>query len=179
MFYSFICFFFLFFGFVSVSFSTKTFTFRKFPCAVQISQQNLYMGVCLVEERGFRPGGVHSHLLPHNLYSNAVHIVGNPGRWVPLGNSLAIIKQHKTCFLGPFRIPTQTFTFIVSPTNISLSLKTKHQARLSVTGQYYCRDQTVTERPVRPRVSAPTIVTRLCIYVPHPCHFKKCQKLTH
>ena len=167
----FLCFIYLsvsFFGFVSVSFSTKTFTFRKFPCAVQISQQNLYMGVCLVEDWGFRPGGVHSHLLPHNLYSNAVHIVGNPGRWVPLGNSLAFIKLHKTRFLGPFGIPTQTFTFLISPITISFSSKTKHQAKLSVTGQYYCRDQTVTERPVRPRVSAPTIMhIRAYVYLCH------------
>ena len=156
------------FAFVFVSFLTKTFTFRKFPCAVQISQQNLYMGVCLVEDWGFRPGGVHSHLLPHNLYSNAVHIVGTPGRWVPLGNSLAFIKLHKTRFLGPFGIPTQTFTFLISPITISFSSKTKHQAKLSVTGQYYCRDQTVTERPVRPRVSAPTIMyIRTYVYLCH------------
>ena len=62
---------------------------------------------------------------------------GLQGKWVPLGNSLAFIKLHKIRFLGPFRIPTQTFTFIVPPTNISLSLKTKHQARLSVTGQLF------------------------------------------
>ena len=72
--------------------------------------------------------------------------------------SLAFIKLHKTRFLGPFGIPTQTFTFLISPITISFSSKTKHQAKLSVTGQYYCRDQTVTERPVRPRVSAPVIV---------------------
>ena len=126
------------------------------------------MGVCLVEDWGFRPGGVHSHLLPHNLYSNAVHIVGTPGRWVPLGNSLAFIKLHKTRFLGPFGIPTQTFTFLKSPITISFSSKTKHQAKLSVTGQYYCRDQTVTERPVRPRVSAPTIMyIRTYVYLCH------------
>ena len=34
-------------------------------------------------------------LPPHILYSLSVHNVGNQGRWVPLGNSLAIIKQHK------------------------------------------------------------------------------------
>ena len=34
----------------------------------------------------------------------------------------AFIKLHKNRFLGPFRIPTQTFTFIISPINISLSL---------------------------------------------------------
>ena len=94
-------------------------------------------GCCLVKAQGFRPGGVHSHFLPHNLYSSAVHIVGNQGKWVPLGNSLEVIKQHKTCFLGPFRIPTQTFTFLISPITISFSSKTKHQARLSVTGQHF------------------------------------------
>ena len=87
---------------------------------------------------------------------------------MPLGNSLAFIKLHKTRFLGPFGIPTQTFTFLISPITISFSSKTKHQAKLSVTGQYYCRDQTVTERPVRPRVSAPTIMyIRTYVYLCH------------
>ena len=38
--------------------------------------------------------------------------------------------QHYHCHIT-------SFTFIVSPANISLSLKTKHQARLSVTGQHF------------------------------------------
>lgn len=91
----------------------------------------------------------------------------NQGKWVPLGNSLGIIKQHKTCFPGPFRI-------FLSPINISLTSKasTKNNKCHRTVN---CRDQTVTKRPVRPRVSAPFICTntRLWIYVPRPCHFNK------
>ena len=48
-----------------------------------------------MKAQGFHPGGIHSHFPPHILYSFSVHNVGTQGRWVPLGNSLAIVKQHK------------------------------------------------------------------------------------
>ena len=91
-----------------------------------------------------------------------------------LGNSLAIIKYHRTCFPGPFRIPAQTFSFF-SPHYISLCLQNQAPKNVKCHRTVDCRDQTVTERPVRPRVSAPVVCknTRLCIFVPHPCHFNK------
>ena len=126
------------FSFVFVSFSTKTFTFRKFPCAVQISQQNLYMGVCLVEDWGFRPGGVHSHFLPHNLYSFPVHIVGTPGEVSAPGQLSGFHQAAQNSFSGAFQNSNPNFHFYCLPhQHISLSLKTKHQARLSVTGQHF------------------------------------------
>ena len=68
---------------------------------------------------------------PHILYSSSVHNVGTQGRWVPLGNSLAIIKQHKTSFPGPFRIPSNIlYSHFLSPhPSLYISnLKPKHLA---------------------------------------------------
>ena len=48
-----------------------------------------------------------------------------------LGNSLAIIKHHRTCFPGPFRIPAQTFSFF-SPHYISLCLQNQAPKKCQV-----------------------------------------------
>ena len=72
------------------------------------------MGVCLVEDWGFRPGGVHSHFLPHNLYSSAGQL-----------STPAIIKHHETCFPGHSEFQPKLSLF--SPPTISLFVfKTKH-----------------------------------------------------
>ena len=82
---------------------------------------------------------------------------------MPLGYSLAFVKLHKTRFLGPFRIPTQTFTFIVTPHQHISLFKNQAPSKVKCHRTAFCRDQTVTERPVRPRVSAPAIVEILAI----------------
>ena len=93
---------------------------------------------------------------------------GLQGKWVPLGNSLAFTKLHKNRFLGPFRIPTQTFTFIVTPHQHISLFKNQAPSKVKCHRTAFCRDQTVTERPVRPRVSAPTIMyIRTYVYLCH------------
>ena len=72
------------------------------------------MGVCLVEDWGFRPGGVHSHFLPHNLYSSAGQL-----------STPAIIKHDETCFPGHSELQPKLSLF--PPPTISLFVfKTKH-----------------------------------------------------
>ena len=96
------------------------------------------MGVCLVEDWGFRPGGVHSHFLPHNLYSFPVHIVGTPGEVSAPGQLSGFHQAAQKSFSGAFQNSNPNFRFYCLPhQHISLSLKTKHQARLSVTGQHF------------------------------------------
>ena len=92
------------FSFVFVSFSTKTFTFRKF----------IY-GVCLVEDWGFRPGGVHSHFLPHNLYSFPVHIVGTPGEVSAPGQLSGFHQAAQKSFSGAFQNSNPNFHFYCLP----------------------------------------------------------------
>ena len=156
------------FSFVFVSFSTKTFTFRKFPCAVQISQQNLYMGVCLVEDWGFRPGGVHSHFLPHNLYSFPVHIVGIPGEVSAPGQLSGFHQAAQNSFSGAFQNSNPNFHFYCPPHQHISIFKNQAPSKVKCHRTAFCRDQTVTERPVRPRVSAPTIMyIRAYVYLCH------------
>ena len=67
---------------------------------------------------------------PHTLYSLPVHSVGTQGRWVPLGDILAIIKQHKLqVFRGLSQFHPKNFTFYLPPHplyNIFFLLKAKH-----------------------------------------------------
>ena len=100
-------------------------------CAVQFSQQNLYMCAVWWKPGVFTQVGFTLTFPPHILYSLSVHNVGTQGRWVPLGNSLAIIKQHKTSFPGPFRIPSNIlYSHFLSPhPSLYISnLKPKHLA---------------------------------------------------
>ena len=69
----------------------------------------LYMGVCLVEDWGFRPGGVHSHFLPHNLYSFPVHIVGTPGEVSAPGQLSGFHQAAQNSFSGAFRNSNPNF----------------------------------------------------------------------
>ena len=67
------------------------------------------MGVCLVEDWGFRPGGVHSHFLPHNLYSFPVHIVGIPGEVSAPGQLSGFHQAAQNSFSGAFRNSNPNF----------------------------------------------------------------------
>ena len=120
-------------------------------------------GCCLVKAQGFRPGGVHSHFLPHNLYSSAGQL-----------STPAIIKHDETCFPGHSEFQPKLSLFF-SPHYISLCLRNQASKNVKCHRTVDCRDQTVTERPVRPRVSAPVVCmnTRECIFVPRPVTFTK------
>ena len=107
----------------------------------------------------------------------------SPSQFVQLCWATLYSSDHqasRNLFSGPFRIPAQTFSFF-SPHYISLCLRNQASKNVKCHRTVDCRDQTVTERPVRPRVSAPVICinTSLCIYVPHPCHFNKIDLLTY
>ena len=119
---------------------------------------------------------------PPILYSLSVHNVGIQGRWVPLGNSLAIIKQHKTIFRGPFRIPTKKSFFNPPryPNHSFVCFKCQAPKNIKCRRTVIARISTVTERPARPRVSAPICEqTSLYVLVPRPCHFNKIDLLTY
>ena len=69
---------------------------------------------------------------PHTLYSLPVHSVGTQGRWVPLGDILAIIKQHKPSFPGPFIIPATHIFPITFPSPIFTNYLKSRIAKLLV-----------------------------------------------
>ena len=50
---------------------------------------------CLVKAQALTQVGFTLTFPPHTLYSLPVHSVGTQGWWVPLGDILAIIKQHQ------------------------------------------------------------------------------------
>ena len=128
----------------------------------------LYMGVCLVEDWGFRPGGVHSHFLPHNLYSFPVHIVGTPGEVSAPGQLSGFHQAAQNSFSGAFQNSNPNFHFYCPPHQHISIFKNQAPSKVKCHRTAFCRDQTVTERPVRPRVSAPAIVEILA-YV-FMCH---------
>ena len=116
------------------------------------------MGVCLVEDWGFRPGGVHSHFLPHNLYSFPVHIVGTPGEVSAPGQLSGFHQAAQNSFSGAFQNSNPNFHFYCPPHQHISIFKNQAPSKVKCHRTAFCRDQTVTERPVRPRVSAPAIV---------------------
>ena len=126
------------------------------------------MGVCLVEDWGFRPGGVHSHFLPHNLYSFPVHIVGTPGEVSAPGQLSGFHQAAQKSFSGAFQNSNPNFHFYCLPHQHISIFKNQAPSKVKCHRTAFCRDQTVTERPVRPRVSAPAIVEILA-YV-FMCH---------
>ena len=73
------------------------------------------MGVCLVEDWGFRPGGVHSHFLPRNLYSFPVHIVGTPGEVSAPGQLSGFHQAAQKSFSGAFQNSNPNFHFPYLP----------------------------------------------------------------
>ena len=126
------------------------------------------MGVCLVEDWGFRPGGVHSHFLPHNLYSFPVHIVGTPGEVSAPGQLSGFHQAAQKSFSGAFQNSNPNLHFYCLPHQHISLFKNQAPSKVKCHRTAFCRDQTVTERPVRPRVSAPAIVEILA-YV-FMCH---------
>ena len=129
---------------------------------------NFYMGVCLVEDWGFCPGGVHSHFLPHNLYSFSVHIVGTPGEVSAPGQLSGFHQAAQKSFSGAFQNSNPNFHFYCLPHQHISIFKNQAPSKVKCHRTAFCRDQTVTERPVRPRVSAPATVEILA-YV-FMCH---------
>ena len=79
---------------------------------------SIVYGCCLVKAQGLRPGEVHSHFLPHNLYSFA-------------GELSSDHQASENLFSGPFRIPAQTFPFS-SPRYISLCLQNQAPKKCQV-----------------------------------------------
>ena len=77
---------------------------------------------------------------------------------MPLGNSLAFIKLHKNSFSGAFQNSNPNFHFYCPPHQHISIFKNQAPSKVKCHRTAFCRDQTVTERPVRPRVSAPAIV---------------------
>ena len=96
--------------------------------------------------------------------------VGTQGRWVPLGDSLAIIKQHKASFPGPFRIPSNILT-LYSP--LSMYSESKIQDGILLSFKQWPKGL-----PGRRRLHEPinNVCHTLCIRL---CHYNKINSLTH
>ena len=110
------------------------------------------MGVCLVEDWGFRPGGVHSHFLPHNLYSFPVHIVGTPGEVSAPGQLSGFHQAAQKSFSGAFQNSNPNFHFYCLPHQHISTFKNQAPSKVKCHRTAFCRDPTVTERPVREAV---------------------------
>ena len=108
---------------------------------------NSYMGVCLVEDWGFRPGGVHSHFLPHNLYSFPVHIVGTPGEVSAPGQLSSDHQAAQNLFSGAFQNSNPNFHFYCLPHQHISLFKNQAPSKVKCHRTAFCRDQRVTERP--------------------------------
>ena len=86
---------------------------------------------CLVKAQALTQVGFTLTFPPHTLYSLPVHSVGTQGRWVPLGDILAIIKQHKLqVFRGLSEFhPIVFFSLSISPLSLyTFTFKAKHLA---------------------------------------------------
>ena len=109
---------------------------------------------------------------------------GAQGRWVPLGGYLTIVKQHKTSFPGPFRIPSNNFVFTFFPPSFFLyilNIKSKHLAtKVSQDGILLWFKQWPKGLPGRRRLQQLQVAI---FVVPHficirLCHFNKIDSLT-
>ena len=115
------------FSFVFVSFSTKTFTFRKFIYG------------CLFGGRlGFSPRWGPLSFSPSQFVQfSCAHCGDSRGSECPWATLWLSPSCTKIVFWGLSEFQPKLSLLLSPPTNISLSLKTKHQARLSVTGQHF------------------------------------------
>ena len=111
----------------------------KFLCVLFSFHSKIYICVLFGESPGFSPRWDSLSLSPSHFVQFSVHNVGTQGRWVPLGNSLAIIKQHKTrvfrglsLFQPPISICNHisSFSLIISVSKLAMLL-----AKQSVTGR--------------------------------------------
>ena len=83
---------------------------------------------------------------PHILYSLSVHNVGAQGRWVPLGGSLMIVKQHKPLVfrgLSLFQPPifvSNIITLLLSSFSLSQIETSQSPRNLKCHRTTYCID---------------------------------------
>ena len=106
---------------------------------------------------------------------------GDSGEVSAPGQLSGFHQAAQKSFSGAFQNSNPNFHFYCLPHQHISIFKNQAPSKVKCHRTAFCRDQTVTERPVRPRVSAPVtcINTCLCIYVPHPCHFNKIDLLTY
>ena len=115
------------FSFVFVSFSTKTFTFR------------IFIHGCLFGGRlGFSPRRGPLSPSPSQFVQQRCAHCGDSGEVSAPGQLSGFHQAAQKSFSGAFQNSNPNLHFYCLPhQHISLSLKTKHQARLSVTGQHF------------------------------------------
>ena len=144
------------FSFVFVSFSTKTFTFRKFIYG------------CLFGGRlGFSPRWGPLSFSPSQFVQfSCAHCGDSRGSECPWATLWLSSSCTKFVFWGLSEFQPK-LSLLLSHQHISI-FKNQAPSKVKCHRTAFCRDQTVTERPVRPRVSAPAIVEILA-YV-FMCH---------
>ena len=114
---------FFFFRFCFCFFFNQNFHFFvDFSVCCSVFAAKFVYGCCLVKAQGFRPGGVHSHFLPHNLYSFPVHIVGTPGEVSAPGQLSGFHQAAQNSFSGAFQNSNPNFHFYCHPPPTYLSL---------------------------------------------------------
>ena len=123
---------------------------------------------------------------PHFLYSLPVHKVGIKGRWVPLGNSPAITKQHKALVFRGLSLfhPNHSFVFFsFDCLYISFWLSdypcTTKPTKVSQDGRLRRFKQWPKGLLGRRRLAATFVNTSLCITCTRLCHFNKIDLLTY
>ena len=145
------------FSFVFVSFSTKTFTFRKFIYG------------CLFGGRlGFSPRWGPLSFSPSQFVQfSCAHCGDSRGSECPWATLWLSSSCTKIVFWGLSEFQPK-LSLLLSPHQHISIFKNQAPSKVKCHRTAFCRDQTVTERPVRPRVSAPAIVEILA-YV-FMCH---------
>ena len=121
---------------------------------------------------------------PHFLYSLPVHKVGIKGRWVPLGNSPAITKQHKALVFQGLSLfhPNHYFVFFSFDSLyffLIVRLSMHHQIKVSQDGKLRRFKQWPKGLLGRRRLAAIIANTSLCINCTRLCHFNKIDLLTY
>ena len=145
------------FSFVFVSFSTKTFTFR------------IFIHGCLFGGRlGFSPRRGPLSPSPSQFVQQRCAHCGDSGEVSAPGQLSGFHQAAQNSFSGAFQNSNPNFHFYCLPHQHISIFKNQAPSKVKCHRTAFCRDQTVTERPVRPRVSAPAIVEILA-YV-FMCH---------
>ena len=121
---------------------------------------------------------------PHFLYSLPVHKVGIKGRWVPLGNSPAITKQHKALVFRGLSLfhPNHSFVFFSFDSLyffLIVRLSMHHQIKVSQDGKLRRFKQWPKGLLGRRRLATTIVNSSLCITCTRLCHFNKIDLLTY
>ena len=117
---------------------------------------------------GFSPRWGPLSLSPSQFVQLCCAHCGDPGEVSAPGQLSSDHQAAQNLFSGAFQNSNPNFHFYCLPHQHISIFKNQAPSKVKCHRTAFCRDQTVTERPVRPRVSAPAIV-EILTYV-FMCH---------